>query len=119
VLAGRVATRDVLFHGVQLAAGDRVIFALSAGNRDPAVFEDPDRIDFDRSNKQQLSLGSGPHRCIGSYQARMIMQIALEEWHRDIPHYALGDMSGITYELSANGRMSAVPLVFEPQRATA
>jgi len=49
VLAGRVATRDVLFHGVQLAAGDRVIFALSAGNRDPAVFEDPDRIDFDRS----------------------------------------------------------------------
>jgi cytochrome P450 len=114
VLAGRVVTRDVMFHGVPLAAGDRVMFALSAGNRDPAVFADPDRINFDRQAKLHLSLGGGPHRCIGSYQARMIMQVVLEEWHSHIPEYTLGDMSGVTYELSANGRMSAVPLVFEP-----
>ena len=42
----------------------------------------------------------------------MITQIALEEWHQAIPDYTLGDMSGVTYELSANGRMSSVPLVF-------
>ena len=116
VLNGRVVTRDAWFHGVQLEAGDRVMLALSAGNRDAAVFADPDRIDFDRQTRQHLSLGSGPHRCIGSYQARMIMQIALEEWHRNIPEYTLGDMSGVTYELSANGRMSAVPLVFKPRQ---
>lgn len=116
VLSGRVVTRSVTFHGVQLEAGDRMMLAQAAGNRDPAVFADPDRIDFDRQTNQHLSLGAGPHRCIGSYQARMIMQIALEEWHQKIPDYALGDLSGVTYELSANGRMSAVPLVFEPQQ---
>lgn len=118
VLAGRVVTRNEMFHGVPLETGDRVVLALSAGNRDPAVFDDPDRIDFDRHPKQarlHLSLGGGPHRCIGSYQARMIMQIALEDWHQSIPDYALGDMSEVTYELSANGRMSAVPLVFKSQ----
>ena len=112
VLSGRVVARDVSFHGVELKVGDRVILAQAAGNRDPAVFADPDRIDFDRQARLQLSLGAGPHRCIGSYQARMITQIALEEWHQAIPDYTLGDMSGVTYELSANGRMSSVPLVF-------
>ena len=115
VLIGRIVTRDVMFHGVQFEAGDRLMLAQSAGNRDPAVFSDPGRIDFDRQEKLHLSLGGGPHRCIGSYQARMIMQIALEEWHQSIPDYTLGDMSSVTYELSANGRMSAVPLVFEPK----
>lgn len=115
VLGGRVATREAVFHGVQLKPGDRVVTANIAGNRDPAVFKDPDRIDFDRKTNQHLSLGAGPHRCIGSYQARMILQIALEEWHTRIPEYALGDMSKVNYELSANGRMSEVPLVFNPQ----
>lgn len=115
VLSGRVVTRDVVFHGVPFKAGDRVLLAMLAGNRDPAVFTDPDRIDFDRKPNPHLSLGAGPHRCPGSYQARMIMQIALEEWHQVIPEYALGDMSDVTYELSANGRISEVPLVFKPQ----
>lgn len=116
VLNGRVATRDMVFHGIQLRAGDRLILALSAGNRDPSVFSDPDRIDFDRQPNRHLSLGAGVHRCIGSYLARMIMNVALEEWHKFIPAYELGDISGVTYELSANGRISEVPLTFKPQK---
>ena len=46
----------------------------------------------------------------------MTTQMALEEWHQVIPEYSLGDMSGVTYELSSASRMSAVPLVFEPKQ---
>jgi cytochrome P450 len=119
VLQGRTVTRDVDFHGLQLRAGDRLILAQAAANRDPEVFSDPDQIDFDRTNAvKQVTLGRGPHRCIGSYQAKMILQIALEEWHARIPEYTLGDMSQATYELSCAGSISQVPLVFEPQQAS-
>ncbi|SEI53754.1 cytochrome P450 [Pseudomonas sp. NFACC07-1] len=115
VMGGRTVTRSTMFHGVQLEAGDRVMLLHLAANRDPEVFADPDRIDFNRKPNPHLSLGGGPHRCIGSFQARMIMQTLLEEWHRAIPDYSLGDMSNVTYEMAVTGRMSAVPLQFAPR----
>ncbi|MGE0386798.1 MAG: cytochrome P450 [Gammaproteobacteria bacterium] len=119
VINGRVLARDVTFHGIALRTGDRVLLVLEAANRDPAVFSEPDRIEFDRYPNPHLAFGKGIHRCVGSLLARMIMQVALEEWHRRIPEYALGDLSGVTYDLSANARMSAVPLVFPPSNETA
>lgn len=115
VMGGRTVTRSAMFHGVKLEAGDRVMLLTLAANRDPAIFENPDRIDLNRKPNPHLSLGGGPHRCIGSFQARMIMQTLLEEWHRAIPDYWLGDMSNVTYEIAITGRMSAVPLQFAPR----
>lgn len=112
VMGGRTVTRPTMFHGVQLEAGDRVMLLNLAANRDPEVFENPEHIDFNRKPNPHLSFGSGPHRCIGSFQGRMIMQTVLEEWHRAIPDYSLGDMSEVTYEMAVTGRMSAVPLEF-------
>ena len=113
ILNGRVVSKDIDFHGVPLRAGDRVLVASVAANRDARVFQHPDSIDFDQPNRQHLSFGTGVHHCIGHHLARTIMRVALEEWHRAIPEYALGDMSHVTYELSANGRISPVPVVFD------
>ena len=116
VMLGRTVAKDVLFHGVQLRAGDRMMLAQASANRDPDIFVNPDELNFDRRDAiKHLTLGRGPHRCIGSFQARMILQIVMEEWHTRIPEYTLGDMSDVTYELSNAGSISEVPLVYEPR----
>jgi cytochrome P450 len=64
--------------------GDRVYrsgtsFALMLGgaNRDPAVFDDPERFDVRRANaRKHLAFGSGPHMCLGAALARMEADVA-------------------------------------------
>ena len=88
VFVPRVATQDVELAGHLIPAGCTVHVCLAAADRDPAAYPDPDRIDFRRPGRS-LAFGAGPHRCLGSHLARMEMRVALEEWHRRIPEYAL------------------------------
>ncbi|MFN7151841.1 MAG: cytochrome P450, partial [Microthrixaceae bacterium] len=63
----RTATCPVHLDGDDLAAGRRVGCALSTANRDPAVFDDPDVFDPQRSPvPSHLSFGAGPHHCVGA-----------------------------------------------------
>jgi cytochrome P450 len=48
-----------------------VLCLLNAGNRDPEVFEDPDRLDVRRQNVKPLSFGGGIHYCLGAQLARI------------------------------------------------
>lgn len=68
----RIATRDVEISGSVIRQGDWVALFFGAANRDPAVFDHPDRLDLDRPNiRQQLSLGHGLHFCLGAALARL------------------------------------------------
>ena len=68
----RYATADVTVAGECVAAGDLVVVSLSAANRDPAAFSDPDRYDVRRANaRQHLAFATGPHACIGAQLARL------------------------------------------------
>jgi cytochrome P450 len=66
----RVAMTDIELHGEVIPAGRGLILLGLSANRDPAVFDEPDRFDIRRGARQHLSFGNGPHHCIGAELAR-------------------------------------------------
>ncbi|MFI0480773.1 cytochrome P450 [Actinomadura sp. 9N215] len=75
---GRVATSDVELCGRTIAAGDVVTLWLASANRDESVFAEPDRFDLARSPNPHLSLGYGPHFCLGAYLGRVEISTVLD-----------------------------------------
>ena len=93
--AGRVdryATEDVELGGAHIGRGDLVIVSLTAANRDPATFPDPDRFDIGRDNaRSHLAFAQGPHACVGLHLARLETQVALEAAVERWPGLRLAD----------------------------
>ncbi len=85
----RRVTRDITFHGQEMKAGDSVILLFPGASRDPAKFDDPDTIDFRRTENRHVAFGLGPHRCLGSNHARLMAKVMLEEVLRRLPDYEL------------------------------
>jgi cytochrome P450 len=61
----RVATEDVEIDGVTIRAGEGVIAAGDAANRDPAEFAHPDELDLHRESNHHVAFGFGIHQCLG------------------------------------------------------
>jgi cytochrome P450 len=75
----RRCTVDVELGDKILRCGDTVRVGLGAANRDPAIFDDPDRFDIARRMPAPiLSFGTGPHFCFGSALARLETSLAIE-----------------------------------------
>ncbi|MER7761456.1 cytochrome P450 [Streptomyces sp. NPDC097619] len=85
----RIALEDVELAGVTIRRGEAVFASYLAANRDPEVFPEPDRIDFDRGPIAHMSFGNGPHHCVGSMLARMESEIILETLLTRYPDLAL------------------------------
>lgn len=66
--------------GVPLPAGEPFMLAIIAANRDPEVFESPDRFDVTRSGPHSFSLGWGAHRCLGAALARAEFEEVVPEF---------------------------------------
>ena len=73
----RKATADREWHGAPVAAGDTVFLVILAANRDPAVFDDPDRFDPIRDPNPHFGFGWGLHHCLGAALARLEAEVAL------------------------------------------
>ncbi len=67
----RIAARDVELGGKAIRRGQRVLFVIAAGNRDPRAFDDPDRFDIGRDPNRHITFGHGIHACLGMHLARM------------------------------------------------
>jgi cytochrome P450 len=76
-ILSRRATEDIELGAVKIRANEVVVGLIHAGNRDPAVFADPDRFDVTRKGARNLALGHGIHYCIGAALARLEAQVAL------------------------------------------
>lgn len=74
---GREPTETVETRGTKLEAGKMFFLSVLAANRDPEVFDEPDRFDIGREAKRSFSFGWGSHFCLGAALARAEMQEAL------------------------------------------
>jgi cytochrome P450 len=107
----RVATRAVELHGQTIRAGDKVVLAYGSANRDWRKYPDPDVYEIGRRPVGHLGFGAGPHFCLGNTLARLVTEVAMEEFLHAVPefHLASGTMEWIP---SSNFR-SPVALPFE------
>jgi len=87
---GRVALEDVTLDGTTIRAGEGVLVALGAANRDPAVFAAPDVLDVGRGDvRQHIAFGAGIHRCTGAPLAELELEIAYTSLWRRLPDLRL------------------------------
>ncbi|MDT5222568.1 MAG: hypothetical protein QOF15_4673 [Mycobacterium sp.] len=87
----RVATEDVELGfekgPVLIPAGTVVIANTASGNRDEAVYDQPDRLDITRvAPPAMLTLGGGVHYCLGAHLARVELAEALRVITRRMPN---------------------------------
>jgi cytochrome P450 len=83
----RVTTAEVTLGGVTIPTGSAVRLSLVAANRDPAHFEDPERVRLDRRRGEHLSFGAGVHRCPGAKLARIEAEAALGALFERMPDF--------------------------------
>ncbi|MCB1686601.1 MAG: cytochrome P450, partial [Pseudomonadales bacterium] len=111
----RQTTEPVELDGVAIPAGAILILSLAAANRDPRLFEEPDRLDVSRKNADQhLTFAAGRHLCAGQAVARLEGRIAFERLVRRLHDFELdGD------PVPRNGLMfkgyHALPVRYSPR----
>jgi cytochrome P450 len=89
-MVDRYATTDVTLGGAAIRRGELVRVSVTAANRDPAAFPDPDRFDVSRENAQQhLAFARGPHVCIGMHLARLEAHVAVGRLLERLPRLRL------------------------------
>ncbi|MCV7411454.1 cytochrome [Mycobacterium florentinum] len=81
----RVAAQDVELAGVLFPEGTMIFSNTAAANRDPAIYDDPDRFDITREGLPPvLNFGAGVHYCVGANLARLEIAEALRTVTRRI-----------------------------------
>jgi cytochrome P450 len=73
----RLVKEDHEFSGKSLKAGERVFIVNPSANRDPNVFEEPDRMNVRRNPTGHVGFGFGLHYCLGAPLARLEGGLAL------------------------------------------
>jgi len=94
--APRYTLEDVEIAGVRIPEGEPVMAVIASANRDPRVFDDPERLDITRpiaQSSEQLGFAHGAHYCIGAAVARVMADVALTTLFRRFPDLALASTS--------------------------
>lgn len=100
----RILHEDAEFGGYTIAADTPVVGLISAAQRDPAVYTDPDRFDIGRDEAPILAFGGGVHHCLGAHLARMEMQTSILALVQRFPNLQL-----VSGELSWGRSLFRVP----------
>jgi pimeloyl-[acyl-carrier protein] synthase len=111
-MTSRVVLEDVTYKGLTFARGQEVAFLLGAANYDPAVYNEPQRLDITREKNPHLSFGGGIHYCIGAPLARLEGQIAIETLLRRLPDLQLATDTPVYRDNFVLRGLEALPLGF-------
>lgn len=86
--ASRVATKEINHEtskgNILIPKGTIIHAVLGAANRDPEIFNNPNKLDLQRENAfRHLTFGAGPHFCLGANLAKLELPIALSEFFKE------------------------------------
>jgi cytochrome P450 len=110
----RVAVAPVTIEGVTIEPGESVFLCLAAANRDPAVFAEPDRLRLDRPEaKEHLTLGFGPHFCLGNALARLEGAAAVSALARRFPNMDVDLEAGLWGGNTMQRALRSLPVALE------
>jgi cytochrome P450 len=110
----RAALEEVEVAGVKIAAGTIVVVNTGAANRDPAICEDPDRLDISRKGAPPIqTFGGGMHYCLGANLARLELAEALAIMTRRMPN-ARRTGPAPWKPLTALSGPATLPIAFDP-----
>jgi hypothetical protein len=82
----RTALVDVEMHGVTVRKGHQALLLLAGANRDPAAFDEPDRLNLARTPNNHLAFSHGIHFCLGATLARIEGQEAFAALAKKFPN---------------------------------
>ena len=102
VTMARQVIADTEVSGCPVRTGEQTLVTFPAANHDPAAFDDPGAFLIDRAENRHVAFGLGIHRCLGSNLARLELTVAIQEWLRAFPDYALDPERETTW---ANGQV--------------
>jgi cytochrome P450 len=110
----RVAQCDTEVGGHPISEGERVAMWYSAGSRDPAAINDPDRFDVSRQRPPHQAFGGGgAHFCLGNALARLELRVLFEELMRRVPDMQFaGPITRLTSNFS--NELTSMPVTFTP-----
>jgi len=110
----RVAQADTEVGGHPIREGERVAMWYSAGSRDPATIDDPDRFDVSRQKPPHQAFGGGgAHFCLGNALARLELRVLFEELMRRVPDMQFaGPITRLTSNFS--NELTSMPVTFTP-----
>ncbi len=75
----RIANERLEVAGATIEPGDEVRLLLGSANRDPDVFDEPDRFDVGRAPNKHVAFGGGGHFCLGASLARLEARVVVTE----------------------------------------
>lgn len=90
----RRACRDTRMYGQRIQAGEAVTAWIGSANRDETVFERPYEIDLRRAPNRHVVFGVGPHRCLGTHLARLMLRESFTELIARIEAFELAGEPG-------------------------
>jgi cytochrome P450 len=103
----RLARRDTSISGVAVSAGTKVLVALSAANRDPRRWPEPQALVCGRPRaKEHIGFGRGKHVCAGAPLARVEVRVIFEQF--------LKQTSSIELDESRHGPRGNRDIAFDP-----
>ncbi len=108
--ASRAVTEDAVIDGTKIPKHITALVLIGAANRDPRIFEAPDRFDIHRSPNPHVAFGAGLHACIGAALARLEGKHALQRFFTKFPRWSVDEQACVRRETVALRSWKRAPM---------
>jgi cytochrome P450 len=115
----RTVTEPVTLSGHDFEEGERVVMFYGAANRDPRVFDEPERFDVRRDPNPHIGFGGpGPHFCLGAHLARRELAVVFRQMFERLPDFeVVGDPDHLQpLGIPLVGGVKHLPIRFTPTK---